>query len=440
MDNESFERGKLLYVEKTDEHLWAIWILLIAYALGIAFSFMFYTIITAIDAIVIEENFSRDFCWAPIAAFLYPQFPMFMYSIYLFFTGENSLKIYERRIGLRSSYWSRSKGADLFLPFEKIEKITLLYDGMNRKFVKEYINDLSYAGIRIITKNGKTYDVSSTLSPTDIENLIFFDYDIIHIIPRIMGSKWTKSFSLKPEITEEEWDEISKMTTNYYDSLEGFVVKQVIIMVVLFIPSIIVLFLMSLNIIEDWIILIPILIALGYIPFLNENLLKKVNKTMILTGLLIRAQEYEMLTGEKIIPPGFEIPEDYIYPQKDWPKINADFWSNAMKSLKSLSTLRDSTRSFTLKGFYHSKIENYLRYERLTKERIIPEYIRQNEELKEHLARQKGDSGKLTKKTKARLQKRNKMIKMYEALEEGRSISPDFNYKPICFKEIKSFK
>lgn len=436
MDIESIDKGKLLYRERGNERHWSFWILLLAFVMGFAFFFMFHTIIVAVDKIATNENFARDLWWAPIVAFFYPQAVVYLYSIYLLLFGYDSLEIYEHGIKMRSSYIEGLK--DKFLPFDEIEKITILYGGSHRLILKEYLNEMYYDGFRITTQDGKIFDISSRYSSVDIEKLMFYNYDIIQILPRLMGSRFNKFISEKPEITDEEWDDISIRSKKFFRSLEGYALKQSIIMSVLMIPVMIVLFLMFADILEEWVLLITILAAFSYVPFLSIKVLNYTEKTMFQNGILFRAQEYEMLTGEKIIPPGFEIPENHIYPDKDLPNIKEEFWKGAEEYLTPKSALKDSMKFITLRIVFFDKLENYLRYERLTKTRVIPEYIRQNEEVKKHISRTIEEYDKVSKKAQDRREMRKKMIEMYETLEDGRSITPDFNYKPVCFKDYST--
>ncbi|UCF07346.1 MAG: hypothetical protein JSW28_06735 [Thermoplasmata archaeon] len=437
MDNGIVEMGRLLYKEKGNDRKVGFFILILAFVMSFMWYLVYLIFILALDNVITEIDIYEEFSWVPILAFILIPATVYVYSVHSILTGKGPLKIYERGIEIRSALLKGSQNRKTFIPFEEIERINILYAGGHRKILKEYLNELYYSGIRIITKDGQTHDISSTMSTARLRDLTFFKYDLVQIFQRRMGINWDKSFSIKPEITDREWDDIYRLNTDYFYSVEGYALKQFMIMVMLMIPVTIILVLMSQEIVEPWIILIPLSIAFGYIPYLSDGLFEHMEDIMVLLGSLFRAQEYEIITGEKIIPSRIEIPDKYVYPEKDWPEVREEFWRDVEEIIAPKSILKESMHSQAYRIIIYTKLDNYLRYERLAKKKIIPQRIRQMEEVRKFIEKGRGDIDDPSKLLKPREKKRLKIFKLFEALEEGEPIAPDFDFRPVCFKEYR---
>jgi hypothetical protein len=432
MNKNSNERGRLLHIERGNERTYGLWVLGLAIFSSFVSFLLFLSILKSFGDSFPDINVVREFWWILLlAVFMVPSIT-YAFSFFLILTKRGPLKVFENGIEPRKTLIQIMRKDNDFIYFNQIERITQLYRGWEQEILDGHIKDLSFEGIRIRTKDQRAYDISITIYSSHFTS---FDYELIQILTKNMGSRWKDTFSIRPDYKDEEWMDISNRMQRRFYGIQEYGFKQAIITSISTIPGVITVILMARGILTGWslmiIFIISIFLMVGSVPFISYKIMNYWLKTSREIGAVFRAQEYELLYGEKILPSNFQLMDRYIYPEKDFPNIKQEFWRDVENDVD-----QKFTRSNPQKRLFLNKIENHLRYERLTKKRIIPDHIRQLREVRAHIAKLEGEEIKGSKRLKAYRKMRMKTKKMHQALEEGRSISLDINHTFKSLKEI----
>ena len=436
MSTDSINMGKLLYKEKGSERRSGFVILTEAIILSIITYLVFWALLSAVDDFYPELDVMTTFWWVlPFALFLVPSNP-YIYSFYLIAKGKGPLKIYEHGIRIRTSFIRKETKYGIFIPYKFIKKITLIYGGDLRNLFDINLNKLYPIGIRIRTIKGDKYDILPTYYTFRYG---YFPYEFVQIMLKFLKNRWNEMFSVKPDIDDNEWETFLRSSRGFMNSIPDYSVKISIFGSLLSLPMFITMVLMMIDVLNDRplfiTIFITVFIAFGFLSFSTILLFKHMMRTQFELGSLFRAQEYEMLTGEIIIPKNLEIPEDFIYPGRNWPDIDSEFW----KKITTLKEYKSTPGRWQNKQLYkktiHETIIKAMRYEDLTGKNIIPGHIRHMEEVSDIERWGSRNLDSMIPKRRALELMLKKRTKLFNELEQGRPITPEMDFNPISFKE-----
>ena len=436
MENDSIKKGKLLYKEKRSQRLDGFLILPVALALSIIIFFIFYYLLAIMDDLYPNLDIMETYWWVlPISLFIIPSVP-YIHSVILILKGKGPMKVYENGIQLRVPYILKKQKKGSFIFFDSITKISLLYDGLDKKMFDMNLNDIGISGIRIRNKNGEKFDLHNTYyAPYGCS----FPYDLIQIMTKILGDGFNRSFTITPDIDDDEWETMLQSSKGYMNRIGDYSVKVGMVGSLMAIPMFISMVLMFMDVLDEMILysLIFITTYTGFtsISFSTYFIFKHMERTELELGALFRAQEYEMLTGKKIIPKELKIPEDYIYPGKDWPNFDKDFWVKLQKLSEPKSRLDKWQYSSWYRRTIRDTVVKIIRYEKLMGKNLIPSYIRNMDEIGDLREWGDGNLDEMSSKRRARELRFKKRNDLWDDLERGRSISYDMEFKPNCFKD-----
>lgn len=440
MDRKAIDKGKLLYVEKGNQRLHGFYMLIFAFLLSIIYFLLFYTILLVLDSVILDYDVLDNLWWVLLLAFFMVPSIAYVYSIAIIIIGEGPLKIYDNGIETRHSNFLHSNRNLTFIPFESIKKITPAYSGWDRHIYKENLNQITLSGVRIRTEDGDYYDITlNHFSIKQIKYQHFFHYEIIQILMKILGSKWNKLFSIKPDIREDEWEDLLKSSKTSFTTREGYGLKQSLILTLLYIPAFGVLILMFLDVLNGLplivALIVTVLIAFVYVPFSSYKIINYLHEIFNDLGNIFRAQEYEMISGEKIIPIDVVIPDEYQYYEKNWPNLNEEYWEKLKNYISSKSKLDAWQYSLAYKIILSTKFKKFLRYERLTGKKIIPDHIRNMEKVRPYIEEKIEEYDTFSKRKADSKQKLKEIERMFDNMELGHPIPSEIDFKTYCFKQ-----
>jgi hypothetical protein len=436
MSPDSNNRAKLLYKEKGNERLNGVKILILAILLSITVYTIFLLLLSALDEHYPGLNIMKTYWWVlPFALFIVPSVA-YIYSLYLICKGKGPIKIYKHGIQIRSSFIYGETKNSTFIPYESILKISLLYGGYPKSYFGMNLNELHIIGLRIRTIEGFKYDINTTFYT---KNYGFFSYDLIQIIINICGDKWNKWFSVEPDIDDNEWETLLQSSKGFLNRIGDYSIKITIYASIMTIPMFITMVLMMMDILNGMSLysmtFITTFIGFTTLSFSTEFIFSHLERTELELGALYRAQEYEMLTGEKIIPKDLKIPDDFIYPGEDWPNFDKAFWDKLRKFSEPKSRLDKWQYSNWYRQVIRETVVKIIRYEDLTGKNLIPSHIRNMEEVGDLREWGEGSLDEMSSIRRVKELQFKKRNILFEDLERGRSVTQDLEFKSTCFKK-----
>jgi hypothetical protein len=371
----------------------------------------------------------------PFTLLFIPSLPYF-YSIIVILKGKGPMKIYEKGIQPRGPYLSKKGKEGSFLFFDSITKIALLYDGRESKMENMNLNEIIISGLRVRTKNGEKFDLHKTYyAPYGCS----FPYELIQIMTKVLGDGFYKKFTLTPDVDDDEWEGLLRSSKGFMNKSNDYGVKIAYIAALATIPMFITMVLMMMDVLNGRELFIAtfatISMGFAFLPLQGYLIFRNMERTGLELGTLFRAQEFEMLTGQEIIPKDLNIPQDYIFPGEDWPDFDKDFW----EKLNNLKDPKSRLDRWQYSGWYRKIIREtvvkIMRYERLMGKSFIPSYIRNMDEVGDLREWGEEDLHNMSSRRRTLELRIKKINDLFEDLEEGRRVTPDIEFKPICFKK-----